>query len=367
VSAAVVSEGALRTAIEVCPVAIIMAEPVGTIMLANREVERMFGYERDELLGHAVEILVPTRLFAQYAEHRLGYAVHPEPRSLTDRSLRGLRKNGTEFPVEVRLNPVQTINGMLVLGIVSDITERLRTDRVKDEFVTTVSHELRTPLTSIAGALGLLVGNAGGTLPAPALRLLTIARANSQRLIRLVNGILDMEKIESGKIAFVQKQVEIRALIGQAIEANRGFADEYGVSIRLDATSVAAVMRADPDWLTQIVTNLLSNAVKFSPQGGEVLVAIEKAGTALRVSVSDHGSGIPEEFKPRVFEKFAQADNSHERQRGGTGLGLSIVKQIVARLGGRVEFDDVPGGGTVFHVDLPCFENLIDDPPATAA
>jgi PAS domain S-box-containing protein len=240
-----------------------------------------------------------------------------------------------------------------------DVTAAKLMERLKNEFVATVSHELRTPLTSIAAALGLLVGNAGGPLPAPTMRLLKIAQANSQRLVRLVNSILDMEKIESGRLVFVLKRVEVRALVEQAIDANRGFADSCGVRIRLDEASAAGDMRGDPDWLLQVVTNLLSNAVKFSPPGEEVEIAIENRSGRVHLSVRDHGHGVPEDFKPRIFEKFAQADASDARQLGGTGLGLSIVKQIVTRLGGEVGFADAPGGGAIFHVELPGWEQEI--------
>ena len=348
----------LRSAIEACPFGIVIVESLGKIVLANGEVERMFGYAHDELVGLPVDSLVAANQRAQHARHRSQFAAHPEIRMAKSRSFFGRRKDGTEFPVEVGLNPFHTNEGVRVLGAVVDISERIRIERVKDEFVATVSHELRTPLTSIAGALGLLVGNAGGTLPAPAMRLLKIARANSERLVRLVNSILDMEKIESGKVVFVLKRIEVRALVEQAIEANRGFAAEYNVRMRLDAASIAGDVRGDPDWLLQVVTNLLSNAVKFSPRGEEVVVTTEKRGGAVRISVRDHGRGIPENFKPRIFEKFAQADNSDARQLGGTGLGLSIVKQIVTRLGGEVGFADAPGGGAIFHVEFPVFEGV---------
>jgi PAS domain S-box-containing protein len=344
----------LERLIEVCPFSIIVVGSFGKIVLANRETERMFGYAQDELIGQTVDLLVPTRLRAQHARHRSHFAADPQTR--LPRTLCAQRKDGTEFPAEVGLNPIHANGKILVLGVIVDISERLRVEGLKDEFVATVSHELRTPLTSIAGALGLLIGHAGGTLPAPAMRLLTIAHANSQRLGRLVNSILDMEKIESGKVVFVLKRVEVRALVTQAIENNRGFAEEYGVRITLDAASTSGDIRADPDWLMQIVTNLLSNAIKFSPRGEEVVVAIESRGGKILISVRDHGHGIPEEFKPRIFDKFAQADNSDARQQGGTGLGLSIVKQIVERLGGTVRFDDAYGGGAIFRVEIPAWQ-----------
>jgi signal transduction histidine kinase len=236
--------------------------------------------------------------------------------------------------------------------------ERKRLERLKDEFVSTVSHELRTPLTSISGSLGLLMGNAAGSLPKPMARLLAIAHTNSQRLVRLVDDILDIEKMQAGRMVFNFSRVEVRPLVAQAIAANRGFAEGYHVRVRLEDGPVRTDVRADPDRLLQVVTNLLSNAIKFSPAGHEVVVAIEKATDMVRLTVRDHGPGIPVDFKPLIFEKFAQADAGAARQKGGTGLGLSIVKQIVDRLSGEVGFGDAPGGGTIFHVQLPCWDHV---------
>jgi PAS domain S-box-containing protein len=361
VSAKMEPEDILRGATEVCPFAIVLVEPLGTIVLANNELERMFGYAQGELIGQTIEILVPANLRAQHSLHRSQFAAHPEIRAAKNRIFSGRRKDGSEFSAEIGLNPIPTRDGVMVLGVVTDFSDRRRVEMLKNEFVATVSHELRTPLTSIAGALGLLVGNAGGTLPGPAVRLITIAHANCQRLVRLVNSILAMEKIESGKVVFVLQRVELHAVVMQAIEANQAFAEAHGVRMTLDAASAVGEIRADPDWLAQVLTNLLSNAIKFSPPGEEVVVAIEKRGSAVRISVRDHGHGIPDAFKPHIFEKFAQADASDARQQGGTGLGLSIVKQIVTRLGGQVDFGDAPGGGAIFHVDLPGWE------PATEA
>ena len=248
-----------------------------------------------------------------------------------------------------------------------DVTQAKLTERMKDEFVATVSHELRTPLTSIAGALGLLVGNEGVRLPPSTLRLLTIAQANSQRLMRLVASILDVNKIEAGKVVFARKQLDVRALVEQAIASNRAVAEEFGVRITLDAAPDSGELRGDPDWLVKIVNNLLSNAVKFSPAGGEVAVEIERRGANIRVSVRDRGQGVPEHFKSRLFERFAQADNSDTRTTGGAGLGLSIVKEIVTRLGGDVGYADAPGGGAIFHFEIPAWEPVADAPSAFGA
>jgi CheY-like chemotaxis protein len=183
--------------------------------------------------------------------------------------------------------------------------------------------------------------------------LLTIAQSSSQRLVRLVNDILDVEKIEAQQITFNFIPVSARMLAQRAVEANRGFADGCGVQVRLDPTSTVCEVHADPDRLSQVVTNLLSNATKFSPRDSEVSVAIRQRGGAVRISVRDHGRGIPADFKPHIFEKFAQADATNAGRKGGTGLGLSIAKQIMTRHGGTIGFEDAPGGGTVFHLDLP--------------
>ena len=355
------AEEKFRLAVESCPSGMLMVDRAGKVVLVNTEIERLFGYDREELIGQPVDILVPIRLHDLCGRLRDGFGLGPETHGASARrELCGLRKDGTEFPVEVVLNSIHTGEGLLVLGTVVDISERKRLERLKDEFVSTVSHELRTPLTSISGSLGLLIGGAAGTLPDPAARLLAIAQTNSQRLVRLVNDILDIEKMESNQIAFNFTRVDTRALVEQAIEANRGFADGYGVRIRLDAASVAAEVHADADRLAQVVTNLLSNAIKFSPRDAEVVAAVEQHDDRIRISVRDHGAGIPADFRPHIFEKFAQADATDARRKGGTGLGLSIVKQIVTRLGGTVGFEDAPGGGTVFQVDLAGRERVAE-------
>jgi len=235
----------------------------------------------------------------------------------------------------------------------TDISERKRLDHAQDEYVLNVSHELRTPLTSIAGSLGLLLGGAAGQLPQQAERLLSIAHNNCQRLLRLINDILDIEKVESGKMQFHLKRIDLRALVEDVLEANRPYADGFDVTLRLDPGAASGEVYADPDRLAQAVTNLLSNAIKFSPAHGEVFVSIAKRKQTFRFAVRDHGPGIPKEFRPRLFEKFAQADTTDARQKSGSGLGLSIVKQIVTRLGGIVGFEDADGGGTIFYIALP--------------
>lgn len=244
-----------------------------------------------------------------------------------------------------------------VVGIITynrDVTEQKRSAQLKNEFISTVSHELRTPLTSIRGSLGLIAAGVAGELPPKAANLVKIAHTNSERLVHLINDILDMEKIESGKMTFDIRQMAVRQVLEQVVAASANYRTDMQIRLVLIDDAPRAEVRVDPDRLHQVLANLLSNAIKFSPAGETVTVRLArlKEGT-LRISVIDNGSGIPEAFRGRIFGKFEQADGSNTREKGGTGLGLSIAKTIVERLDGTLTFETEEGKGTSFHVDLP--------------
>jgi PAS domain S-box-containing protein len=240
-----------------------------------------------------------------------------------------------------------------VLAIVRDITERKNMERMKNEFVSTVSHELRTPLTSIRGALGLILGGIVGEVSPKALTMVEIASKNSERLIRLINDILDIDKIESGKMIFDLQPVELTPLLEHVIDINRAYGQQFDITFALESTITGAWVYADSDRLIQALTNLLSNAAKFSSLGTQVLVSLARHGEMLRIAIQDRGPGIPETFRERLFQKFAQADASDARQKGGTGLGLSITKAIVEKLGGQIDVMIAPECGSIFFIDLP--------------
>lgn len=341
---------------------------------AERELELFFDLSQDMLFTAGTD--GQFRKLSPAWEAVLGFApeelrghphiefVHPEDRDSTLRSARELRKGGRIVQFE---NRFRTRSGLyrwlvwrvyfdpgagLVYGVVRDIDERKRVDQMKDEFIS-VNHELRTPLTSIRGALGLLAGGVAGELPPPAKSLLDIAASNSERLVRLINDILDIEKVESGTLGFRMETLDLAGALGQALEVNGVYARYYDVALRLVRSEPGVLVAGDPDRIQQVLANLLSNAAKFSPRGGTVEVELVREGGRVRISVSDHGPGIPEEFRSRVFERFAQADVSVARQERGTGLGLSISKAIVERHGGRIWFESEPGVRTTFSFDLP--------------
>jgi signal transduction histidine kinase len=233
----------------------------------------------------------------------------------------------------------------------------LRLSQAQSDFISTVSHELRTPLTSIRGALALLAGNVTGLLPDAARPMVDIALRNSERLLALINDLLDIQRIESGSLDLSLQEVELTGLLEQALEDNHAFGAQLGVTYRLIHGEPGLRVQGDPNRLLQLLANLLSNAAKFSPPQGTVEIAAERHGGWARVSVRDHGPGIAKEFWPRIFTRFAQADSSNSRQKGGTGLGLSICKALVESMGGRIGFEtdteSATGHGTTFHFELP--------------
>lgn len=262
------------------------------------------------------------------------------------------RKDGTSFAVEVTATPIKEdgrVTGAVV--VFRDITERREVDRMKDEFTSVVSHELRTPLTSIRGSLGLLAGGATGEMPERAQRMLEIAVSNTDRLVRLITDILDVERMESGQVVMESKEVALAEVLGAAEGVAGPMACAAGV--HLDIEPYEARLWADADRLTQALTNLLSNAIKFSPPGGRVSVSARPSGAEVLIEVSDEGRGIPPEKLEKIFERFQQVDGSDSREKGGTGLGLPISRSIVHQHGGRIWAESHSGEGSSFFLTLP--------------
>ena len=263
-------------------------------------------------------------------------------------------KTGKIIPVDIFLQYVEPDNETpRFVAMVRDMTERKRVEGMKNDFVSTVSHELRTPLTSIHGSIGLITGGATGELPTAVMEMLNIAYKNTERLLLLVNDILDLQKIESGKLDFNFKYVDLCDFLEQSIKESQGFARENNVSLNLLCKHKGVVIYADQVRLMQVMNNLLSNAAKFSPEGGSIDIGCEYEKNHIRIFVRDYGNGIPEEFQDHLFEKFTQADSSDSKKLGGSGLGLSIAKSIVEKHRGIIGYNSIAGEGTTFYFDLP--------------
>lgn len=256
----------------------------------------------------------------------------------------------TRSDYEARAIPVSAGATLLILR---DRTEQRAGERLRDDFVSVVSHELRTPLTAIRGALGLLGGLGMADADAQSTRMLTIAERNAERLGDLIDDLLDVQKITSGQMRLHPEVVDVEEFLRLTLELNDGYARRFGANLELARPLFGPSVFSDPERLGQILANLISNACKFSEKGSTVRVGAIEAGDALEFFVADRGSGIPDEFRSRIFQRFSQADGGATRQVGGTGLGLHIVQQLSVRLGGDVRFESEDGAGTTFFVRMP--------------
>jgi len=352
------SEAQLRAIVDNTLDGLITIDRDSIIRHYNPACEEIFGYTEGEALGRSVTMLMPS---SEVAKHEVGLDHYLRTGEGTfvgaRRELTGRRKSGELIDIEIAVAQIEIEGDVLFSGVIRDITERKRIERLKTEFVSTVTHELRTPLTSIMGSLGLLRAGKVGDLPEKVARMVGLAHDNGKRLTNLINDILDIDRLEAGAIEFTRTTENLRQLVEQEVARLSKEAAVEGVTLDLVDVPADIELDTDRDRLAQVLWNLLSNAVKFSPAGGTVRVRAEMLGDRVRVSVSDAGPGIAESFRARVFQKFAQADSSDTRQKGGTGLGLSITKAIVERFGGTIGFDSKVGGGTTFHFEMPALQS----------
>ena len=359
------SEMQLREITDTVPALIAYVDKAQRFRFHNRAYEEGFGLSHEQIDGKTL-LEVMGEEFYQVVRARVDEVLSGYP-VVYERTQKTARGDYRDYVVNYFPRYGDGKEEGEVIGFYSlatDVTELKRIDRMKSEFVSTVSHELRTPLTSIRGSLGLISGGVAGELPERVKTLVDIARNNCERLIRLINDILDIEKIESGKMRLDLQVVDLKPLLVQVLAGNEGFGAAQNVSLRLNFPEGELRVHVDSDRLAQVVTNLLSNAMKYSPPGGVVEVDVKRAGLGVRVEVRDHGPGVPEEFRKRIFQKFSQADSSDTRQKGGTGLGLNISRAIVERLGGSVGFDSKVGVGSTFFFELPEWKEAAPRLPA---
>jgi PAS domain S-box-containing protein len=346
------SEHQLERVLDAAPEGILHLDLHGRVAYSNPSAAQMLGLNVAELLDR------PIRSYIQFLGS--GQALQGAILILAGMTLLPLgqesawREDGTSFPIEYESAPL--LDGGRVSGAVvtfRDITRRKSAERMKDELIALTSHELRSPLTSIRSALGLLASGHVGQLSEKGERMLDIAVSNTDRLIRLVNDILDLERVEAGYSRMQNVPCQVGELMSQAADGIRSMAEQVGVTIEVLPSD--ARVWGDQDRLLQVLTNLLANAIKFSPPGGgTVWIDAERGAGELVIRVRDEGRGIPSAKLETIFNRFVQVDASDARDKGGTGLGLAISRSIIKQHGGQIWAESTVGIGTTLCVALPC-------------
>jgi PAS domain S-box-containing protein len=369
-------------AVEAAPTAIVMIDEHGTITLVNAETEKQFGYDRAQLLGRSIDMLVPERFRGDHPRFRRAFFTAPRTRAMgAGRELFGRRRDGSEFPVEIGLNPLGTEAGTFVLAAIVDITDRKQLQREReelirkleegvrqrDQFLAILGHELRNPLAAIGYATEILKRVGGGTVVEEKQR--AVIGRKVHHLSRLVDDLLDVVRLTTGRIVLQREPLDLRDVARIAFEAQREAANAGGIEIALETCDEPVVVTGDPVRLDQILSNLLTNAIKYNKPEGRVDMEIARVGDQAVVTVRDTGIGIPADLLNGLFDMFVQADSSLARSQGGLGIGLTLARRLAEMHGGSLGASSAGvDRGSEFRLRLPLREPQREadaEPPAT--
>ncbi|MGE4410183.1 MAG: ATP-binding protein [Sphingobium sp.] len=361
------SERTFRLAIENAFNGMALVSPEGRWLKVNKALCQLLGYREIDLLANDIASI--THPDDRLREEELLADIWNDKQGMCQFEKRFIHVRGPVITVMQSMSVIRHSDGSpnhLVVQML-DVTEARKIDRMKSEFISTVSHELRTPLTSIRGSLGLMAQPFAAELTPAGRELIEIAGENCERLIAIINDILDIDKIASGKMWFDMELHDAANLVERAVRTNAAYARKFGIAIRCGNLPQGCWLAVDETRFGQVMANLISNAAKFSGNAPSIDIAMERIGGHVRISVTDHGEGIAEEFHDRIFGKFAQADSSTARRKEGTGLGLHISRQLIEKMGGQIGFESEVGIGTTFWIDFPQAEPAVLPEPLSAS
>jgi PAS domain S-box-containing protein len=351
------AEERFRLVVESAPNAMVLVNNEGKITLVNGQTERLFGYMREELIGQRMEILIPERFKSKHPQFRTSFFGAPTVRAMgAGRELFAVRRDGSEFPVEIGLNPIDSSEGNLVLASIIDITERkiIEANRLKSNFLANMSHELRTPLNAVLGFSEIMIDRKIGDLNAKQVEYLNDIHASGSHLLRLINNVLDLSKIEAGKTELAIEVFSAKEVIEGVVNGLMPLAKKKSIDIKQNLSPHIDRVSLDKNKFRQILYNLLSNAIKFSMDGGKIEIETIPQGTGSFVlKIKDNGIGIADENLKKLFMPFVQLDSGLSRQHEGSGLGLALTKNIVVIHGGKISVESASGIGSTFSVLLP--------------
>jgi protein-histidine pros-kinase len=351
------AEERFRLVVESAPNAMLLVNQEGKITLVNTQTEKLFGYSREELVNKKVEMLIPGRFKENHPQYRSMFFTTPKVRSMgAGRDLFAVRKDGSEFPVEIGLNPIDSPEGSLVLASIIDITERKiqEANRLKSDFLANMSHELRTPLNAVLGFSELMIDKKVGELNAKQLEYLQDIHASGSHLLRLINNILDLSKIEAGKTELTIESFGVAEVIEGVANSLRPMADKKQVQIGQTLSGEVSIVSIDKNKFRQILFNLLSNSIKFTREAGRIHIeTVAHGANMFGLIVRDTGIGIAKENLKKLFIPFVQLESGLARQYEGSGLGLALTKSIVELHGGEITVESTLGTGSIFSVRLP--------------